>query len=75
MKGSIKIDKERCKGCRYCITICPSGVIGLGMHFNKSGYFPAIAVQREKCTGCGMCATVCPEIAITVYRAKSGSRK
>jgi 2-oxoglutarate ferredoxin oxidoreductase subunit delta len=72
MKGYIKIDVKRCKGCRYCIGTCPSGVISVSNRFNKDGYFPACAEHLEKCTGCGMCATVCPDRAITVFSKRKG---
>jgi 2-oxoglutarate ferredoxin oxidoreductase subunit delta len=67
MKGTIKINSRRCKGCAYCIDACHKGVIVIRKRFNKSGYFPAVPLYLEKCTGCAMCATVCPEIAIEVY--------
>ena len=68
MKGSIIINIERCKGCRYCTAACPAGVITLTNNFNKSGFFPAVAEHPEKCTGCAICAHMCPEVAIEVYR-------
>ncbi|MDA8106374.1 MAG: ferredoxin family protein [Nitrospiraceae bacterium] len=68
MKGKIKINTERCKGCTFCVETCPFGVISIRKRFNKSGVFPAVAVHIEKCTGCAMCARMCPDIAIEVYR-------
>lgn len=68
MKGRIRIRRELCKGCAYCVDACPSGVISIQKRFNKSGYFPAFAEYMEKCSGCSMCAVMCPEIAIVVYR-------
>ncbi|MDA8242296.1 MAG: ferredoxin family protein [Nitrospiraceae bacterium] len=68
MKGKIKINTERCKGCTFCVETCPFGVISIRKRFNKSGFFPAVAVHIEKCTGCAMCARMCPDIAIEVYR-------
>ena len=77
MKGMIKIDKELCKGCGYCVEACPAGVIVIEEKFNTKGYFPASPGQPDKCTGCCMCAEMCPEVAIEVYRdrRKSRSRK
>ncbi|HEX7475992.1 MAG TPA: 4Fe-4S dicluster domain-containing protein [Dehalococcoidales bacterium] len=66
----IIIDTERCKGCRFCVSVCPRKIIGSETSLNKSGYAPA-SVNLEKareCTGCLACTTMCPEAAITVYR-------
>lgn len=68
MKGMIVIDKELCKGCNYCVTACPLGVIIIEDRFNNNGFFFASPEYMEKCTGCSMCAQMCPEIAIEVYR-------
>ena len=75
MKGKIRINTELCKGCAFCVDACPAGVISMRKRFNKSGFFPAVAVHTEKCTGCAMCARMCPEIAIEVYMDIKKSRK
>lgn len=75
MKGSIIINSERCKGCRYCAAACPAGVIALTNNFNKSGFFPAFAEHPGKCTGCAICANMCPEVAIEVYRNNTNGGK
>ncbi len=74
-RGKIIVDRELCKGCSLCISVCPQKVIITSKKLNKKGYSPAQfkedAAEGEKgCTGCAMCATVCPEVAIEVYRAK-----
>jgi 2-oxoglutarate ferredoxin oxidoreductase subunit delta len=67
MAGKIIIDKERCKGCTLCVTVCPHNVITLSEKANSKGYFPAEATNPG-CTGCANCAIVCPDCAIEVYR-------
>jgi 2-oxoglutarate ferredoxin oxidoreductase subunit delta len=74
-KGKIKIDRERCKGCRLCMEVCPNQRIEIDDALNKKGYAPARfneddEVDQKGCTGCAQCAMVCPEVAIEVYRAK-----
>ncbi|HTZ17473.1 MAG TPA: 4Fe-4S dicluster domain-containing protein [Dissulfurispiraceae bacterium] len=66
--GRIEIDRERCKGCGYCIGACPKEAIAIDERFNSSGYFPAVFASPDKCNGCAMCAHVCPDIAIEVWR-------
>jgi 2-oxoglutarate ferredoxin oxidoreductase subunit delta len=75
VKGKIKIDRERCKGCQLCMEVCPSHRIEVDHALNKKGYVPvrfeeAVTEEQKNCTGCAQCATVCPEVAIEVYRAK-----
>ena len=67
-KGKIVIDKELCKGCKYCIEACRKGSIVPDSRFNSAGYFPADFAHPERCDGCAMCAQICPEIAIEVWR-------
>ncbi|MDA8215731.1 MAG: ferredoxin family protein [Nitrospiraceae bacterium] len=68
IKGKIVINRELCKGCKYCIMACPKGSIAINKKFNSMGYFPAHFEHPEKCTGCAICAQMCPEIAIEVWR-------
>jgi 2-oxoglutarate ferredoxin oxidoreductase subunit delta len=67
MKGKIVIDKQLCKGCKYCVMSCPKGVIVIEKQFNKMGYFTAQPEHMGKCTGCALCAQMCPELAIEVW--------
>jgi 2-oxoglutarate ferredoxin oxidoreductase subunit delta len=68
MKGTIEIDAQLCKGCKYCVLSCPKEIIYLEGNFNRHGFFPAAVKDIEKCTGCALCAEMCPEIAIEVWR-------
>ena len=68
MKGKITIDRELCKGCKYCALACPKGIIVMDSEFNSSGYYPAAVEDIERCNGCALCAQMCPEIAIVVWR-------
>ncbi len=68
MKGLITIDRERCKGCSFCIEFCPKKTIVLSDRLNLKGYFTADFQDLGQCTGCATCAVMCPEVAIEVYK-------
>ena len=68
VKGFIRIDPERCKGCSWCMEYCPSHAIMLSNRLNLKGYFVADFEEEKGCTGCAVCAVMCPEVAIEVYQ-------
>jgi len=73
-KGTITIERELCKGCYLCISVCPDQLIAISGELNQKGYYPAEFTEADnkkedsKCTGCATCALVCPDVAIEVYR-------
>ncbi|MCX5716823.1 MAG: ferredoxin family protein [Nitrospirae bacterium] len=75
MKGKIVIDKQMCKGCKYCVMSCPKGVIVIKEQFNERGYFTAHPEHMGKCTGCALCAQMCPELAIEVWAENNRKKK
>lgn len=68
MKGTITIDRERCKGCALCIEFCPKNAVYLSDDLNLKGYFVAAFDDGRGCTGCGSCAVICPDVAIEVMK-------
>ncbi len=75
VKGSIVVDREKCKGCDICVVACPTGVIGLSRDVNAKGYHFAYMQNPDACNGCTNCAIVCPDGVITVYRQKKSERQ
>ena len=71
IRGTVVIDRERCKGCEVCVVSCPTQVLALAVEVNSKGYNYACAVNSDACTGCTSCALVCPDSCITVYREKT----
>ena len=70
IKGTIIIDRERCKGCEVCVASCPFDVLRLATEVNSRGYNYAEMAEPDKCTGCASCSIICPDSCITVYRQK-----
>jgi 2-oxoglutarate ferredoxin oxidoreductase subunit delta len=65
-KGEIHINKDRCKGCGFCVEYCPRDVLELSQDFNSKGYHPPYVKHEEDCCYCQLCETICPEFAIFV---------
>lgn len=74
IKGDVRIELEKCKGCELCIVACPQDVLALSPKINKQGYHYAVLIKDE-CTGCVNCALVCPEAIITVYREEKKKKQ
>lgn len=54
----IKVNKEKCTGCRICVDVCPVGAISI----DSNGK----AQIDERCTFCRLCIKECPENAIEI---------
>ena len=65
-RGTVTIDRERCKGCELCIPACPPSVLTMSADVNATGYrFPVLA---PGCTGCRACHAVCPDYVFEVFK-------
>lgn len=55
-KGCMRVDQEKCIGCKRCITElgCPALYVEDGQ----------VRIDASLCTGCGLCSKVCPVSAI-----------
>ncbi len=67
---TVKIKKDSCKGCSYCVAFCPTGHLTLSDQLNKRGVTYALVKEGTVCTGCGSCFFMCPECCIEVYEEK-----
>jgi 2-oxoglutarate ferredoxin oxidoreductase subunit delta len=68
LRGQVRIIRERCKGCGYCVAFCPAGALEMSSEFNEKGYHYPQLVSGADCTGCDLCGMYCPDFAITGAR-------
>jgi 2-oxoglutarate ferredoxin oxidoreductase subunit delta len=66
--GKIEVNRERCKACGLCISVCPKKLIIFSPNSNSQGFYPAEQSPEGECTGCALCAEVCPDVVIEVWR-------
>ncbi len=69
-RGEVFINRERCKGCGFCVEFCPTHALGMDQEINNKGYHPPVVVDLEACTGCDLCGLYCPDFAIHGVRVK-----
>lgn len=66
--AKITIDKNRCKGCFLCISVCPKGALTKEEQLNKHGVTAVTMKEHADCLGCALCAVICPDCCIEVYK-------
>ena len=62
----IHIDEKLCKGCYYCVEVCPNKVLGKSYRLSPKGYIIVKVKRPEDCITCRMCERICPDFAISV---------
>ena len=60
------VNTDNCKACDICVSVCPSGV--LGMKYESTSTLGAMIsiIAPEACIGCNDCELHCPDFAISV---------
>lgn len=67
------VNTSNCKACDICVSVCPSGVLGM-VYEPTSTLGAMISIQHpEACIGCMECELACPDFAI--YVAEKGEFK
>jgi len=52
-----RINQERCKGCAYCVEICPTDALTISLS-------KAYLTFPDRCSYCFACEDACPQMAI-----------
>ncbi len=63
---TVQIDKERCKGCELCVSVCPKQVLVMSEKINTRGYHFSRVAAAADCIGCAQCSDMCPDAAIEI---------
>ena len=66
MRFRIIIDKERCKGCELCVSVCSRHVVMMTNKLNAKGDHYPETQDLGQCTGCQQCVLICPDAAIEI---------
>ncbi|MCQ2462604.1 MAG: 4Fe-4S binding protein [Clostridia bacterium] len=67
--AKVTVNKEKCKGCGLCVSVCPKKVLYLSeTQLNSKGFHPCAVNEDVNCSGCTSCYIMCPDWAITVEK-------
>ncbi|MDQ2085812.1 4Fe-4S binding protein [Herbivorax sp. ANBcel31] len=58
MYFTVKVDEEKCIGCKLCILTCPEANVIKLTENNK------VCIDTNRCKGCFLCVSVCPKKAL-----------
>jgi len=64
----LTFQRDRCKGCGLCISLCPKKILALDSTANIKGYRPVVCTDEGACIGCASCAKICPDSIITIQK-------
>ncbi len=70
----VTIESELCKGCDFCVDVCPEDCLYMAEMINSRGYRYA-RYEGDRCTGCGICYYNCPEPGSIVVYKNDGKKK
>ena len=67
--AKVMIEKDTCKGCGLCVTVCPKNILRLSeTEINAKGYSPIEVTDMSLCIGCAACARMCPDIVFRIEK-------
>ncbi|MHA1793313.1 MAG: 4Fe-4S binding protein [Promethearchaeota archaeon] len=61
----LELDKDKCRNCGVCLTVCPNNVIsrgapGASIKSTLDQEVPGVVLDPEACSYCGACSYFCP---------------
>ncbi len=59
------VDRDRCKGCRICVSICPYNALEMSDKKTHRGYF--YPIENGNCTACRQCLYACPDFVLSIH--------
>lgn len=71
VSGIVYVDREKCKGCGFCVEFCPPKCLELDSSYNAKGYHPPVLVRPDDCNGCDLCGLYCPDFSIFAVMVKN----
>lgn len=63
----VRIDLDKCVGCKRCVDVCPMDVLYFDSKARKS-----IIAYPENCQNCGQCYVFCPTRSIGISNETFG---
>lgn len=65
--AKVNILVARCKGCGFCVEVCPQECLVMDEDLNVRGVHSAGYDESiGECLGCMKCALICPDMAVEV---------
>ena len=64
----IKIKENLCKGCGFCVEVCPKEIFKESNNLSKKGYKIPEIQNQNSCINCKKCELICPEMAIDIEK-------
>jgi 2-oxoglutarate ferredoxin oxidoreductase subunit delta len=64
------VNTSNCKACDICVSVCPSGVLGMKYEITSTLGAMISIDHPEACIGCMECELSCPDFAIYVADKK-----
>ncbi len=69
--GLVYVDREKCKGCGFCVEFCREKCLELESGYNAKGYHPPHLARPDDCNGCDLCGLYCPDFSIFAVMVKN----